>query len=174
MMLSHLLTISAIAFVAFLSFLVLLNLIGLPANWIVVALLGIYVYFFPTPSMDLVFWILVIGLAGLGEVLEWLVMAKKSKESGASSLGTFCGMVGAFLGAIVGTPFLLGIGAFIGALLGAYGGCLALELVRGKGLDEAKLAAKGTFMGRFLGSMCKCCAGFSIALISARHILGSF
>ncbi|MBQ7585821.1 MAG: DUF456 domain-containing protein [Desulfovibrionaceae bacterium] len=160
----------AIAFVAFLIFLVFLNLINLPANWIV--LIGIFGWsFFTDTPTSLIFWGFIIGTALLGEVLEWLVLAHKSKASGASSWGTFAGMLGAFAGAIFGAPFFLGLGALIGALIGAFAGCLALELLRGVPFDSALKAAKGTLMGRFLGSLCKCAAGFTMVAIAARHFL---
>ena len=70
-------------------------------------------------------------------------------------------------------PILMGFGALPGALAGAYLGCLAMELLKGKPWEMAVKAAKGTLMGRFLGALCKCGAGLTIVLLTARALLGN-
>ena len=160
-----------IAFLIFLGFLVLLNFINLPANWIVIVLIAIWSFFHSdNPQINITYWCSILATAVVGEILEWVVLAQKSKAAGASSWGTFAGMLGAFAGAIMGAPFFLGLGALFGALLGAFLGCLGMELLRGNAFDKALEAAKGTLLGRFLGALCKCAAGFTIVAISARRL----
>ena len=79
-------------------------------------------------------------------------------------------MVGAFAGAIICAPFLLGIGALLGALFGAWLGCLLVELMRGRPLQQSLDAAFGTMVGRFLGTVCKCGVGGAIVALTAQRI----
>ena len=160
------------AFLIVLLLVLLLNWIGLPANWLILALIFLASLVTDLP-LDATFWILAIGAALTGELLEWLILASQAKKAGASGAGTLAGMVGAFAGAIVGAPFLLGVGALIGALAGAFAGCLITELLRGEPMEQALIAAKGTLVGRFLGSVCKCGAGLAIIVLTARRIFAT-
>ena len=120
--------------------------------------------------MDIFFWGLIIGAALIGEVLEWIVLAAQAKKAGASKLGTFAGMIGAFVGAILGCPFFLGLGALVGAVLGAFLGCLGMELLRGTPYPQALRSAKGTMLGRLLGAACKCAAGCTIVALTVKRL----
>lgn len=158
-------------FVVLLALLLLLNIPGLPANWLILALVGIWQFVHPQPgNLDVWFWVMAIGLAVLGEILETGVQLVNARRHGSTKTGTIAGMIGAFAGAILCAPFLLGIGALLGALFGAWLGCLLAELVRGRPLQASLDAAFGAMMGRFLGTVCKCGVGGAIVALVARRI----
>lgn len=69
------------------------------------------------------------------------------------------GPLGALVGALAGLPLLFGLGAFIGALVGAWIGCYLMERYKGRNDYEARQAAKGALVGRFLGIVVKCGIG---------------
>lgn len=143
----------AYAFIVLLGLILLLNILGLPANWVVVLLVVLWKFLHPAAgALDVWFWIMFLGLAVLGEVLEMGVQVMNAKRHGSSTSGTVAGMVGAIAGAIFLAPLFFGLGAFIGALVGAWLGCLVMELLRGRPGKEAFDAAFGTMMGRFLGT----------------------
>ncbi|WP_297228288.1 DUF456 domain-containing protein [uncultured Desulfovibrio sp.] len=161
----------AYIFVVLLALVLLLNIPGLPANWLVLALVGIWQFVHPQPGdLDIWFWVMAVGLALLGEVLETGVQVIKGRHHGSSKTGTFAGMIGAIVGAVVFAPFLLGVGALLGALFGAWLGCLLVELMRGRPLQQSLDAAFGTMVGRFLGTVCKCGVGGAIVALTARRI----
>ncbi|MBQ4567511.1 MAG: DUF456 domain-containing protein [Desulfovibrio sp.] len=161
----------AAGFLTLLGFVLLLNIFGLPANWIVVALVAIWKAVHPaTEQMGLTFWLMLLGLAVLGEILEFALQIVKAKRYGSSSAGTFAGMLGAIAGAILLAPLFFGLGALLGALAGAWLGCLCMELLRGRPLGEALNAAMGAMLGRFLGTVCKCGAGGGMIALTARYI----
>ena len=161
----------AYIFVVLLALVLLLNIPGLPANWLVLALVGIWQFVHPQPGdLDIWFWVMAVGLALLGEVLETGVQVIKGRRHGSSKTGTFAGMIGAIVGAVVFAPFLLGVGALLGALFGAWLGCLLVELMRGRPLQQSLDAAFGTMGGRFLGTVCKCGVGGAIVALTARRI----
>ena len=159
------------AFVTLLCFVLLLNVFGLPTNWIVLGLVALWKMAHPGASnLDVWFWVMMVGLALIGEALELGMQILKAKRYGSSSSGTFAGMIGAIAGAILLAPLFFGLGALIGALAGAWIGCFFMELVKGRPMKEALDAAFGAMMGRFLGTVCKCGAGGAMLALTAHRI----
>ncbi len=153
-------TLLASGFLFFLAFVLLLNLFSLPANWIFIALVALWRVVTPTPDgMDTLFFVFLVGLAVLGEVIEYIAQGWGAKKYGSSTGGMFAGLVGAFIGAFAGLPFFFGFGSLIGALAGAWLACYAVERMRGQEPSLALRAAWGTLMGRFLGIAIKCAIG---------------
>ena len=159
------------AFITLLCFVLLLNIFGLPANWVLLGLVALWKVVHPgATSMDMWFWIMMVGIAVVGEALEMGMQILKAKRYGSSSSGTFAGMIGAIAGAILLAPLFFGIGALVGALVGAWLGCFVVERLKGRPLREALDAAFGAMMGRFLGTVCKCGAGGAMLALAAGHI----
>lgn len=147
-------------FLVLLAFVLLLNVITLPANWIMLGLIGLWRALYPSPGdMGWLFFALLIGLAVFGEIVEYLAQGWGSKKYGSSTGGMWAGLLGALVGALAGLPLLFGLGALIGALVGAWIGCYLMERSRGRDDYEARLAAKGALVGRFLGIVIKCGIG---------------
>jgi len=158
-------------FIALMALVLLLNFFSLPANWMLIALAIVWKYMSSAADqMNIGFFALLIGLAVLGEVLEFGLLALKAKRYGSSNSGLFAGLVGAVIGAIMCAPFMFGLGALLGALAGAWLGCYLMELVRGGGHEKAVQAAMGALVGRFLGTVCKCGIGAVILTCIARAI----
>jgi len=158
-------------FIALMAVVLLLNFFSLPANWMLIALAAAWKYMSSSANqMGLGFFALLIGLAILGELLEFGLLALKAKKYGSSNSGLFAGLVGAVIGAIVCAPFLFGFGALLGALVGAWLGCYLMELARGGGHGKAVQAAMGALVGRFLGTVCKCAVGAIILTCIARAV----
>lgn len=159
-------------FLIILSFIVLLNILTLPANWIMLVLICLWKFIGPnTVGMNTMFFVMLFGLALLGELIEYIAQSWGSKKYGASTSGMWIGLLGAFIGAIVGLPFLLGLGAFIGALIGAWIGCYFMEILNGRSRAEASRAAKGALIGRLLGIIIKCGIGITIIIITYHALL---
>ena len=99
----------AYAFIVLLGLILLLNILGLPANWVVVLLVVLWKFLHPAAgALDVWFWIMFLGLAVLGEVLEMGVQVMNAKRHGSSTSGTVAGMVGAIAGAIFLAPLFFG------------------------------------------------------------------
>ncbi|MBI2478267.1 MAG: DUF456 domain-containing protein, partial [Planctomycetia bacterium] len=82
-----------------------LNAIGMPGNWLVVALAATYAYFMPNERrLDIDGWTIValLALAALGEGLEFLAGALGASKAGASKRGTALALVGSLIGGIAG------------------------------------------------------------------------
>lgn len=159
------------AFLFILGLMLLLTVFGLPGNWLMLILVAVWHFVLPIPStLTLWYWLIVLAIAVVGEVLEFFLQVKQARKYGSSNTGTVGGVIGAIAGAILLAPFLFGIGAFIGAMLGAWCGCFVFELLRGMDTKTAGRAALGAMFGRFLGTVCKLGCGVIIWAITMQYI----
>ena len=149
---------------------VALNILSLPGNWIAIALLALWAWLAPGADINAVFFIMLIILAAVGELLEFLLQSRLAKRSGSSSKGNWAGLLGAILGAILGASFLFGLGALPGALIGAYAGCLIIEMITGRPFAEARRSAWGAMTGKFAGLILKITLGLTILVIGIQRI----
>jgi len=150
----------------------MLHVFGLPANWLVLGLVGIWKWVCPEADLTWTFMAVLTGMALAGEILEFLSQAWGAKRYGGSGKGNWGAILGAIAGSIIGAPFFFGLGALPGALLGAYGGCLAVELVTGRSLAEAGQAALGALWGKMFGLVTKVALGGAMVWISMPRIWG--
>lgn len=161
-------------FLVLLGFVLLLNVITLPANWIMLGLVGLWRAAYPHPGgMGWLFFLMLIGLAVFGEIVEYLAQGWGSKKYGSSTSGMWAGLIGALVGALAGMPLLFGLGALIGALVGAWIGCYLMERYRGRDDYEARQAAKGALVGRFLGIVVKCGIGAAMLVLTFHAMFAS-
>jgi len=148
-----------------------LNLLSLPGNWLMLAVLSLAAWLGPQGAITWEF----IGLMGLialvGEIFEFAAQIIGGKRGGASRAGNFGGVVGSIAGAILGMPFGLGFGSIVGALLGAWIGCFAVERMRQESAKRAAQAAWGAFWGRSLGLVGKAAAGAAIIVMSVAQFI---
>jgi hypothetical protein len=142
-----------------------LNVVGLPGNWILVgtALLVALIPGFGDLSWT---WFLVcVGFAALGEAIEsllGLVVVARKGGTRWGVLGSFLGgIVGVVLGSAVAPPFggvLLGFaGAFAGAVIGEY--------LREQRSESAVRVGVWAFIGRSLAILGKVAAGGGVVWV---------
>lgn len=147
-----------------------LHVLSLPANWIILGLLGVWKWLHP--AMDAGWWFfgLLAGLALAGEIIEQVVQIMGGKRYGSSGRGLIGAFIGGFVGAIMGAPILFGLGAIPGALLGAYAGGLVFELLHERTLAEAHRSALGNMYGRILGNVLKLALGITMLVLAIPRI----
>ncbi|MCP4583048.1 MAG: DUF456 domain-containing protein [candidate division Zixibacteria bacterium] len=97
--------------------------------------------------------------------LDWVATAFGVKKMGGSLLG----MLGAFLGMIVGL-LLPGVG-IIGFIIGAFIGAFVFEILIGKKTNEALRAGFGSFIGFLAGGVLKFVIGATMIGIFIYQIL---
>jgi hypothetical protein len=159
----------AILFLAVCGLSLALHIFSLPANWIVLVLLAVWKLFHPA-DMSLWFLVLMVAIAGVGEVIEFVAQVYGGKRFGSSGRGNLGGVIGAIAGAILGAPFFFGLGALVGALAGAYLGCLALEMGQGRSFDVARRSAWGSFWGKFFGLTAKFSLGVVMVVLAIPRV----
>jgi len=96
---------------------------------------------------------ILLGLAVLGEALEWIITAYGIKKK-ASKYAVIGSIAGAIIGAAV-LSFIPLIGTIIGLILGAMLGAFIAEYIHKNNTKKAWTAAKAALKGRALVSLTK-------------------
>jgi uncharacterized protein YqgC (DUF456 family) len=148
----------------------LLVLFGLPGNWLIVTSTCLFAWWRWEQSVFSIYTLVAIGLlAVLGELFELLGGIHGAKRAGASRRGSIAALAGAILGAILGTfmiPILF-LGTILGACVGAGLGTWAIEVSRGRKMEESVLCGFGAGLGELIGITAKVTIGFIIWLTVA-------
>jgi len=153
-----------------------INVTGLPGNWIMLAIAGIYCWLMPADSPYAFGWLTVLImalLAGVGELFEFFTSALRTKKAGGSRKGMWCSVLGSLLGsfggACIGIPVPI-IGSLIAALLfssvGALVGAYLGEKWHGRENHDAWRVGTASFMGNLIGAIAKLLIGL-VALLFA-------
>lgn len=147
-----------------------LHVFGLPGNWVLLALVALWDYAYAPVHFGGGFWLLLIGMAVAGEVLEFGIQFLGARRYGATVQGNLGGVIGALAGAILCAPLLFGFGALLGAVAGAFLGCYTFERLHGRDNAAALVAARGALFGKVLGLAAKTGCGVVMWVAAARAI----
>ncbi len=97
-----------------------------------------------------------IGLAALGEIIEFFASMAGAAKAGASRSGKWGALGGTIVGAIAGSFFLPPIGTVVGAVVGAGLGAMAAERgIANRSWAEAAKSGQGAAVGRFVATLAK-------------------
>ena len=96
-------------------------------------------------------------LSALAEVADFAVGMAGAIKFGVSRKGFWAFTIGGFIGALLMTPFFLGLGLLIGTFLGGVIAILTMELLARNKLNPTLRAAYGAILGRVAGI---CVKGF--------------
>ncbi len=95
------------------------------------------------------------GMAVTGEAVEAVAAGLGAADKRPSRVVTGMTLVGAFVGAVVGTPFLFGVGSLLGGLAGAFAGAACAVWYEGGGLEASVSTGLAALRGRLLGFLVK-------------------
>jgi uncharacterized protein len=142
-------------------------LFGLPGTWLMVLFPVLLKWW--QPDQFMVSWTVLgvaVGLAMLGEVLEFVLGAAGSRRTGGSTRGAVLALVGSIVGGIMGIalPVPL-VGPLLGACLGAFVGALVGNLWAGRKLFQSLAAGRGAATGQFWGTVLKLAIGAIMAVM---------
>src|SRR5262245_19541903 len=155
------------------------NVLTLPGNWFIVALTVLFAVFIHLPSgagISLGSAAVVVGLALLGELIEFAAGAAGAAKSGGSRRGMILSVLGAMVGSIAGAMLgvlipvpLVGplIGAVAGGAIGAFAGAYAGESWKGRSEDERMAVSMAAMAGRVLGTVGKLGIGAVMVVVTA-------
>jgi hypothetical protein len=157
------------------------TLVTLPGNWFIAGFAALFAWLVPVEAGGGVTWTVVavlVGLAVLGEIVEFGAGAAGAAKQGASKRGVVLSMVGAivgsFMGLAMGLPIPI-IGSFVMALLGgaagAFAGAYLGESWKGKPSEDRVAIGRGAFAGRIWGTVGKLAVGAIMLAILAWEAL---
>jgi len=142
----------------------LLVVLGLPGLWVMV--LGVIGYGSLTQfrSVGPGLIITLVGLAFLGEILEWWLGFRIARTYGGSRRAGWGALLGGIVGATVGVPVPV-LGSVVGAFAGAFAGAALLEYSAAGNADVAVRAGYGALLGRAAAAAAKIALGLGIAVL---------
>jgi uncharacterized protein YqgC (DUF456 family) len=159
----------------------LTTLITLPGNWFIAGFAALFAWLIPVDAGRGITWTVVavlVGLAVLGEIVEFGAGAAGAAKQGASKRGVALSMVGAIVGSVMGLAIGLPIpiiGSFVMALLGgaagAFVGAYVGESWKGRPSEERVAIGRGAFAGRIWGTVGKLAVGAIMVAIVAWEAL---
>lgn len=143
---------------------------GLPGLWVMA--LGVIGYGSLTGfhSVGVGIIALVVGLAFLGEIVDWWLGFRFAMKYGGSRRAGWGALIGGIVGAIVGVPVPV-IGSVIGAFVGSFAGAALFEYTREQHAGVAVRAGWGAMLGRAAAAGAKIAAGLVIAVVAVFVVL---
>ena len=140
---------------------------GLPGTWLMILSAAVADWWLAeTPLFGTPVLLAAVGLAVLGEILEFFLSAAGSRGAGGSRRGAVLAIAGGIVGAILGTPIPVPLlGTLIGACIGAFVGALIGDVWAGRPLFHSMAAGKGAAVGRFWGTVSKLIVGGVLVLL---------
>jgi uncharacterized protein YqgC (DUF456 family) len=138
----------------------LLNALGLPGNWVLLVLTIGYAFLTHFERVGWGMLGVMAGLAGLAEILEFVVGLAWTAKRGVTRRGTLGAFLGGLLGAILMAEVLIPLGAMLGAFGGTFAGAYLLEYSGERKRDAALRAGRAAFVGRIVAASIKTLCGF--------------
>ena len=111
------------------------------------------------PDQFMMSWtvlVVAVGLAVLGEVIEFVLGAAGSRCTGGSARGAVLALVGSIVGGLMGIALPVPLmEPLLGACLGAFVGALLGNIWAGRTLFQSFVAGRGVAIGQFWGTVAK-------------------
>lgn len=127
---------------------------NLPGNFIILGLNFLYMLLFSDTINWELFGILAV-LAGVSELMEFLVTVKSTEKFGGSKRSMFASIIGSIIGAVIGSGFLILIGTLLGAMVGAFIGSFVVDYMENNDMNQAMRTGMGAFVGVAGGKLSK-------------------
>ncbi len=160
----------AALFIGLLGLCLLSQIFTLPGNWLIAGFAALWKWTHPEMDAQWSFIIILFGLAGLSEGLQYVSQIWSVKRYGGSSRANWWSIIGSVVGALTMAPIAFGLGAIPGAFAGAYAGGYLAEFSQGKNRSEAHRSAMGAFFGSVFGMVIKFGIGMFMVVLASRAI----
>jgi uncharacterized protein YqgC (DUF456 family) len=154
-----LLKVLLVLFYSGLGLLLLSTVIGIPGNWILVAvaIVTAVVTGFSTLSPSTL--LLCVGLAVLGELIESVLGVVIVARRGGSKLGIVGSIAGGLAGVLLGAGLVPPVGSVVLGFVGAFLGAVFGEIIHQPDLDIALRVGFWSFIGRMAAIAAKLSVG---------------
>jgi uncharacterized protein len=136
--------------------------LGLPGTWVQVVAAAVAAWSIGAPLWGL---LVLVGLAGAGEIAELLSGQWGARRFGGSPRAAWGALIGGFAGLFVGTPVPV-VGSLVMSFLGTFVGAIVGEMSGRRQIAPEMRIGLGAVLGRALGIAAKLAVGFAIAILS--------
>ena len=138
--------------------------LGLPGLWVMVAGIVGYGWLTDFRSVGAVTIWVALGLAFLGEIIEWWLGFRLTRTFGGSRRSAWGALFGGLVGAVLGVPVPI-VGSVIGAFLGSFVGAVLFEYTLSRTPEVAVRAGWGAVVGRAAAGAAKIALGIVVAVL---------
>lgn len=152
-----------IAVLIFQCLFVLSNLVGLPGN--ILSLISPLILLI-WGNLTIKYFILIIVIIAIGEILEFLSSYISGKFFGLNKVSIYFSIGFAIILGIVMAPIFFGIGAIIGTFLGAFLGTFIYEFFTTKNLLLSIKRGLISLTGKITGTVIKLSLGFTTVYLT--------
>lgn len=146
------------------------TIFGIPGTVIILIDAAVYALFTGFESISGRVLITLLILSVLAELTEFAVGMGGAAKFGASKKSLTASVIGGFIGALLLSPFIFGLGAILGVFFGGFAGVFGVELLRQSRLKPSLRAAWGTIIGRAAGICVKGAFALVMTAISLASI----
>jgi len=146
------------------------TIFGLPGTVIILFDVVIYALLtgFERIGFKIIATLAIIAL--LAETLDFVLLMAGAPRFGLSRRMIWTSVVCGFIGAMLLTPALLGLGVIAGAFLGGFAGMLAVELIRQYGLKPAFRTGYRAMLGRITGILIRGFSALAMTVIALSNV----
>lgn len=145
-------------FAFWLLFSLILVPLGFPGTWMMIGGAVAYGYLQQGASIGAITLIGTTVLALAGEIAEFTVTARYTRQYGGSRRAGWGAIIGGLVGAVMGVPVPV-VGSVIGAFVGSFVGALVFEYTRHQEAGTATRVATGALIGRVAATALKVALG---------------
>jgi len=128
---------------------------GVPGSWISLGAIAVYA---AATRFSVVGWktlLVMAGIAVAGEIAESLLGTLYVARKGATKWGVLGAFVGGLVGAVFGTAIVPLVGSILFGFVGAFAGAVASEYAYYRSLDRALRTGFFAFVGKLLAMLVK-------------------
>jgi len=148
-----------------------LTILSVPGNWLILVLALAAGAVEGFQQINLFIILVLLALALLGELLEFLIGYAGARAKGASRWASLAAIVFAIAGALLLAGWIPVVGALLGAFAGAFLGAFLVELLSKGKAELAYKAGLAAMFGRLGAILSKLAAGAAmIALVIYRLV----
>lgn len=141
--------------------------LGLPGNWIMIAVLAGGAWYGVIGAFVLITCVL---LAGVAEVVEYMLVQRLNLKYGGSSRAFWGAIAGGLVGVLVGVPIPV-LGSIIAGFVGSFLGAALVTLHETRSHGAAARVGWGVLLGRMWAAAAKTAAGIAILVLGAAAFL---
>lgn len=155
--------------VVLMALLLLLVPLGLPGTWLMIAVLVVGLVAGRVAWTTL---LLLVGVAALAEVAEFLLVRQASLRYGGSNRAFWGAIAGGLAGVLIGVPVPV-VGSLVAGVGGTFAGATLVALWEERAPGDAARVGWGAVVGRAISAAVKVGAGLVVLVVGGAALLAA-